>query len=79
MVISTEAKILNGKVFMVFESDLMGEDLIEVDKAFVKQFDIEKVNILILVGPYTKLVMDKVEKIHLDKQPYIICLNSMPS
>lgn len=52
--------------------------MVEIDRQFARQFDIEKVHILILVGPNTELAMKKIEDFHFQKQPYIISLNSQP-
>ena len=50
LLLTANVKVYDKKPFLVFEGIRMEEDLVEINHAFVQEFDLSKIKILMIAG-----------------------------
>ena len=50
LLLTAHVKIYDKRPFLVFEGIRMEEDLVEINPAFVQEYDLSKIKILMIVG-----------------------------
>ena len=50
LLLTANVKVYDKKPFLVFEGIRMEEDLVEINHAFVQEYDLSKIKILMIAG-----------------------------